>query len=195
MDLTMEPKLTRDDWLTVPNIITVIRLLLLVPIAYLLVFDMAPVMTAILLVIFGATDWIDGYIARRFNQVSRVGEVLDPIADRLGVAAIAIFLVVGHHLPDWIAYCIVFTDLALATIYLIFKAKHRPKVSYLGKIRTAVLMAGLPLTVFGRIQELDFIGTIGIGLTALGAILHAVTGATYAWEIYRVSKQNREIES
>ncbi|AZN29028.1 CDP-alcohol phosphatidyltransferase family protein [Flaviflexus salsibiostraticola] len=181
-------RFSRSEWLTIPNAITVARMLLLVPIAHLLITDQLPILTAVLLAIFGMTDWVDGYIARRFNQVSRVGEILDPIADRVGVAAIAIVLVTSHYLPDWIAYCIVLTDLALAAVYLLFRARHRPPVSPLGKTRTAVLMAGLPLTVFGRIPGLEAIAIVGVLFASLGAILHAITGLTYAWAIYTQSR-------
>lgn len=182
-------QLSREDWLTVPNVITVARLLLLIPISSLLITDRLPVLTAVLLLIFGMTDWVDGFTARRLNQVSRVGEVLDPIADRLGVAVIAIVLVASGYLPDWVAYCIVLTDLTLAVIYLLSTTRYRPPVSRLGKTRTAVLMAGLPLTVFGRIPGLGFIGTIGVLAASVGAVLHAVTGCTYAWAIIRANRQ------
>lgn len=187
----MKRSLRREDWLTIPNIITLVRLLLLIPICYLLAIDSSPVVTAILLVTFGATDWIDGYVARRFKQVSKVGEILDPIADRLGVAVIALFLVIGHHLPDWIAYVVIGTDLTLAIIYLVFKGKYRAKVSYLGKVRTAILMAGLPLTVFGRISQLSLLGSIGVVAAAVGAILHAITGITYAATIFNMRRVDR----
>lgn len=173
--------LSRSDWLTVPNIITVVRLLLLLPICYLFTVDGDPVLSAVLLVVFGATDWCDGFIARRFNQVSRVGEVIDPIADRLGVALIAVFLVVGQHIPSWIGWVIVLTDLTLAFIFLIFRGKYRPGVSHLGKVRTAILMTGLPLIVFGRIEGLGFLGSIGMTAVSAGALLHAIVGCTYAW--------------
>ncbi|WP_182353363.1 CDP-alcohol phosphatidyltransferase family protein [Flaviflexus huanghaiensis] len=183
-----ERRFSRSDWLTIPNAVTVARMLLLVPIAYLLVVDQHPVLTAVLLTIFGMTDWVDGFIARRFNQVSRVGEILDPIADRVGVAVVAVVLVAADYLPDWIAYSIVLTDLTLATIYLLFRARHRPPVSRLGKARTAVLMAGLPLTVFGRIPGLEIGATIGVAFASLGAVLHVITGVTYAWAIQRESR-------
>lgn len=186
---------SREDWLTIPNLITLVRLLLLIPICYLLAVDAKPGLTAALLVIFGSTDWIDGYIARKYDQVSTVGEIIDPIADRLGLGLIAIFLVVGHHLPDWVAYCIIVTDLCLAALYLFFKGKYRAKVNYLGKVRTAILMVGLPLTVFGRIEELSFLGTVGVIAASVGAILHVITGGTYAHAIvqeHRATKANLE---
>ena len=183
-------ELSRDDWLTVPNAITVARMVLLAPICFFLITDQAAVLPAVLLMVFGMTDWIDGYVARRFNQVSRVGAVLDPIADRLGVAVIASVLVIAGYLPHWVAYCIVLTDLALVLFYLFSKTRYRPPVNLLGKLRTAVLMLGLPLTVFGRIPGLDLVPVIGVVTVAIGAILHVLTGGVYAWEMHNASRDN-----
>lgn len=186
-------ELSRDDWLTVPNAITVARMVLLAPICFFLITDQAPVLTAVLLMVFGMTDWIDGYVARRFNQVSKVGAVLDPIADRLGVAVIASVLVIAGYLPHWVAYCIVLTDLALVLFYLFSRTRHRPPVNLLGKLRTAVLMLGLPLTVFGRIPGLDLVPVIGVVTVAIGAILHVLTGSVYAWEMHKASRGSGSI--
>ena len=175
----------RDDWLTLPNAITVVRLLLVVPIGILLLQDRAPVTTAVLVALFGMSDWVDGFLARRLGQTSRVGELIDPIADRTGVVAIALFLVISDHLPLWIAALIVGTDLLLAIFYVFHRKAKIPPVTWLGKVRTAAVMAGLALIVIGRIPESDTTLLIGVVLTAVGAVLHVLTGIGYARAILR----------
>jgi len=80
----------RPDWATLPNLITLLRLGLVVPIVIFVLHHAQPVLTVVLLAVFGASDWIDGYLARALNQVSATGAVLDPVADRVGVATIAL---------------------------------------------------------------------------------------------------------
>src|SRR3954471_3299295 len=90
-----------DRWLTIPNVITVIRLLCLPLFLYLLFGRENRAAAASLLGILGATDWVDGYVARHFHQVSELGKILDPVADRLlffvGITAI----VVDGSCPLW----------------------------------------------------------------------------------------------
>ena len=83
------------DWATLPNLITLLRLGFVVPIVILVLNHAQPVLTVVLLAVFGASDWIDGYLARALNQVSATGAVLDPVADRIGVAMIALALAVA----------------------------------------------------------------------------------------------------
>src|SRR5690606_41178971 len=88
----------RRDWATLPNLITLLRLGLVVPIVILILNRDHPGLIVVLLAIFGASDWIDGYLARALNQVSTTGAVLDPITDRVSVATIALALVLAGHL-------------------------------------------------------------------------------------------------
>lgn len=175
----------RDDWLTLPNAITVLRFLMIAPIGILIISDQAPVWTAVLVTVFGLTDWVDGFLARRLGQTSRVGELIDPIADRTGVVAIAVFLVVAGHLPLWIAIVIAGTDVLLAVFYAFFRNVRIPGVTWLGKVRTAAVMVGLALIVIGLIPETDVLLTVGVVTTAVGAVLHVLTGIGYARAILR----------
>ena len=91
--------MARPDWLTVPNLITMLRLVLLVPVCYLVATRAQGLLPIILVVVWGGTDWVDGAIARRFDQESELGRLLDPIADRAGILAVAIALVVAGIFP------------------------------------------------------------------------------------------------
>ena len=88
--------------LTLPNLISVIRLLL-VPVFLWLVFGADEIGWAgVLLGVIGATDWIDGYLARRLDQVSEVGKFLDPLADKLIVLSTLVILVARDRAPAWL---------------------------------------------------------------------------------------------
>lgn len=167
------------DWATIPNAITVLRLLLVIPITLLLANGAAPVVTLVLLALFGASDWVDGYLARRLGQTSRTGAILDPLADRVGVATIAIAFVVSGHLPLWIAVLIAMVDMVLGVAYLCARPAQMPGVSVLGKVRTAVLMAGLALIGVGILPALDVVALVGQVVCGAGAVLHAFACVGY----------------
>lgn len=86
--------------LTIPNVISIIRLLLVPVFIWLVVIDEIG-WAGILLGFIGATDWIDGYLARRLNQVSEIGKFLDPLADRLAVIVAVIAGLIADVLPAW----------------------------------------------------------------------------------------------
>lgn len=169
----------RRDWATIPNAITVLRLLLVVPIAVLLIQHADPVLTLVLLVLFGASDWVDGFLARRLGQISRTGVLLDPFADRVGVAVIASAIVIAGHLPLWIAVVVVGVDLCLGIVYVVKHPPQMPAATRLGKARTAVFMTGLVLIGLGILPGFDVVGVIGQAICALGAVLHLVVGFGY----------------
>ena len=107
--------------LTVPNVVSVVRLLCVPLFLYLLFGRGDRAAAAYLLGALGATDWLDGYVARHFNQVSTVGKVLDPAADRilLGVGVIAIL--VDGSVPTWIALLAIVREVAVRS-----KVNSRP---------------------------------------------------------------------
>jgi cardiolipin synthase len=138
-----------------------------------------------LLIVFGAGDWVDGYLARRLGQTSRTGAVIDPIADRLGVAVIVLALVIGGFLSLWVVLTIVAVDVALALTYLIMRPSRAPGVSWIGKLRTAVLMTGIVMVGLGVVPELDPLVVAGHVLCGIGTVLHLVAGAGYIASITR----------
>lgn len=175
----------RRDWATLPNLITLLRLGLVVPIVILILNRDHPGLTVVLLAIFGASDWIDGYLARALNQVSATGAVLDPVADRVGVATIALALAVAGHLSLGVVLTIAAVDAALAVTYLVTRPARAPKVSRVGKVRTAVLMAGLALIGVSLVPALHPVGAAGRVLCVVGAFLHAVAGFGYVRALLR----------
>lgn len=136
-----------DRILTIPNLITVVRLCLLPVFLWLLFARDDRASAGWLLAAVGSTDFFDGYIARRFNQVSNLGKILDPVADRLlffvGVGGIA----VDGSVPLWFAGAVLVREalVAGATLTLGALGVRRIDVTWFGKAYTFLLMISFPL--------------------------------------------------
>lgn len=132
---------------TVPNLMSVARLLA-VPVFLWLLFGREDRYGAALLLAFlGATDWVDGYVARRFNQVSELGKILDPLADRvlLGVGVAAILI--DGSVPAWVGVTTVLREILVSVGVLVLAAlgARRIDVTWWGKAGTFGMMVAFPL--------------------------------------------------
>lgn len=147
-----EPAQT-DRVLTIPNVISFLRIAL-IPVFVVLIVD--PDTTRAGLVVFVvvvATDWVDGALARATGQVSDLGKVLDPVADRLAIAAGLIALVVADAFPLWAALLILVRDatVLIAGLVLLSKRRARIEVRRLGKVATFSLMAAIACIAWGSL--------------------------------------------
>lgn len=134
-------------WLTWPNAITLIRLALL-PVFFWLLFDTAHrAIAAWLLASLGATDWIDGFVARRLHQVSNVGKIIDPTADRILVIAGLIAVAAAGGVPWWFAMTTLARELIVSILTLVLAALGAARINVLwwGKVSTLALMTTFPL--------------------------------------------------
>ncbi len=143
-----------DRLLTLPNAFTAIRLLC-IPLFVWLLFGRHPhdrLHAALLLAALGATDWVDGYLARHLHQVSTLGKVLDPTADRLllGVAVAAILI--DGSAPLWIGLVVLGREaiVAAAALALVVAGASRIDVQWVGKAGTLGLMVTFPLFLAGH---------------------------------------------
>lgn len=171
----------RETFWTVPNIITVLRFPL-IPIFVWLVAQSEYLAAFWVLAVLSSTDWIDGYIARRFDQMSTVGQWLDPVADRLALIIVSATLVGFDVIPLWVLLAVVIPDLVLSVnTYLLFKGPPPLKVTVLGKIRTACLLVGLPLALLGSTGMLreSLVPALAVALLALGSALHIIASVDY----------------
>lgn len=136
---------------TVPNVISVLRLGC-VPVFCVLLLGMGNrAGAAILLGVLGATDWVDGYIARRFNQVSELGKILDPTADRLMFLAAVVAMMVDGSLYAAFGVTMLVREavVSLATVVLGAMGARRIDVTWTGKTATFGLMFALPFLLLG----------------------------------------------
>lgn len=162
-----------DRFWTVPNGVTLLRFCL-VPVFVWLVFTEQYLTAFILLAVLSSTDWVDGYIARRFNQISTVGQWLDPLADRLSLVVVAITLVATGIAPWWLVAALIIPDCILAAAALMmFRGSPELEVTVLGKIRTALLLVGAPLLLLAQVPglaegQLTVVATVVLALGCLG---------------------------
>jgi cardiolipin synthase len=134
---------------TVPNLISVVRLAFVPVFLWLLWAEDRPVAAAALFAVLGATDWIDGYIARRFDQGSELGKILDPTADRVLLVAGALALLL-EGLPvavDVMLVIILVREVLIAavTVGLALAGARRIDVVWAGKAGTLAIMFALPM--------------------------------------------------
>ncbi|HEY7440539.1 MAG TPA: CDP-alcohol phosphatidyltransferase family protein [Acidimicrobiia bacterium] len=138
----------RGVW-TVPNAITLVRLLCVPLFLWLLLGADEAVWAGILLAVLGATDWVDGYVARHFDQGSEIGKVLDPVADRVMLIVAAFALIVDGIVPVWVGVLVLAREVIVggATLALAAAGARRIDVQWVGKAGTLAVMFALPLFV------------------------------------------------
>lgn len=132
---------------TVPNVVTFFRLACIPLYVWLLFGEKNQVGAALLLAVLGTTDWIDGYIARRFNQVSTLGKVLDPVADRLLVVTAVVTITIHGAVPVWFGAATLTREVVVsgAVLLLASLGAARIDVLWVGKAGTFALMTAYPL--------------------------------------------------
>jgi cardiolipin synthase (CMP-forming) len=136
-----------DRVLTVPNIVTAVRLACVPVFLWLLFGDHRQTDSAILLAVLGATDWVDGYVARRWHQVSTLGKVLDPVADRILVGTAVIAVIVHGAVPVWFGVATLAREVVVSGAVLLLAAlgAERIDVLWVGKAGTFGLMVAYPI--------------------------------------------------
>jgi cardiolipin synthase len=143
-----------DRVLTIPNAVTLIRLACVPVFVWLLTrpHHAGWWPAAVLLAVLGATDWVDGQLARRLGQVSTVGKVLDPLADRLLLAVAAVSIIAIGAIPLWLAIIALVREAVVAAGFLAVAALggRRFDVLLSGKAGTFGLMCALPLFLAGH---------------------------------------------
>jgi cardiolipin synthase (CMP-forming) len=189
------PAAPGDRVLTLPNLLSVLRLLGVPVFLWLVLVPEADGAAVLLLAAAGVTDWLDGVIARRWNQTSRVGQLLDPAADRLYILATLLGLGIRGIVPWWVIGVVVLRDVVLGVAVLVLRAYGRPpfEVHYLGKAATLNLLYAFPLLLLG-----DGTGTIaevarvvGWAFAVWGVGLYWWAGLLYLQEVREVVESGR----
>jgi cardiolipin synthase len=186
-----------DRVLTIPNALSVARLVG-VPFFLWLVLNEYDAAAVIVLMVSGFTDWLDGKIARRWNQMSRVGQLLDPAADRLYILATLIGLTVRDVVPLWLTIALVGRDVLLSfTLPVLRRHGYGPlPVHFLGKAATFNLLAGFPLLLLGQIGEGDSLvnevaHAFGWAFAIWGTALYWWAGVLYVVQVSQVVGEDR----
>ena len=160
---------------TVPNAISFIRLIM-VPIFLWLLITGDDASALIVLIIATTSDFIDGMIARNFNQVTRLGMYLDPLSDRLFIAASVIGLAVRGLIPLPLLAIVLARDIMLLSVVLYRRLRiaDLPRVTFVGKTATFVLFIAFPVVVLGTVWT-----DAPVPLELIGWLLGAVGGGIY----------------
>ena len=137
--------------LTLPNLISAVRLLL-VPVFAVLLMREQDGWALIVLAVAGASDWLDGTLARSMHQQTRLGELLDPAADRLFIVVTLVALTVRDIVPLWLVIAVVGRDVLLAVVLAVLAAAHIGPlpVHFVGKAGTFALLYAVPLLLVAQ---------------------------------------------
>jgi cardiolipin synthase len=169
--------------LTVPNLISFARLLGVPVFVYLLLGPKADVAALVVLAVGGSTDWVDGYLARRFGQVSRLGVLLDPLADRLYILATLLAFTARGVLPWWFTAALLLRELVLLADLAVLRrfGYGPPPVHYVGKAATFILLFAFPVLLLARASAdaAPVAGAIGWALAWWGLVLYWAAGVLY----------------
>ena len=140
-----------DRILTAPNVITLVRLFCIPLYLWLLFGTHRQIAAAVLLAALGATDWVDGFVARRYGQVSTFGKVLDPTADRILVGTAVISIMVYGAVPLWFGLATIVREVLVSVMVLLLASlgAARIDVLWVGKAGTFGLMFAYPTFLLG----------------------------------------------
>jgi len=173
--------------LTWPNLISFLRLLGVGLFLWLLLGVQADGWAVVVLAIGGTTDWVDGFLARRLGQVSRLGELIDPLADRLYIFATLVAFTIRDVVPLWFAIALVAREVILSVGLLVLRrlGYGPPPVHYLGKAATFILLAAFPALLLAHSVPGSAFWTYPVGwsLAWWGLVLYWVAGAFYVAQV------------
>src|SRR3954469_18168702 len=191
MAVTTETEQAADQGIwTIPNALSLLRLLGVPLFLWLALGPHADGWAVIVLMIAGVTDYLDGKVARRYNQYSRIGAVLDPAADRLYILAAIVALTARDIVPWWLAALLVARDLVLApTIPVLRRHGYGPlPVHFVGKAATLCLLYALPLLLLsagdGRLAT--WCRPVGWSFTVWGVALYWLAAVLYLVQFRQV---------
>jgi cardiolipin synthase len=184
---------------TVPNLLSLARLAGVPVFLWLVLGPEADAWALALLMVSGFTDWLDGYLARRFDQASRLGQVLDPVADRLYILAVVLGLALREIIPWWVAVILPLRDALLWILVPILRTRGASAlpVHFLGKAATFNLLYAFPLLLLG--DGTGVVATLadvfGWAFAVWGIGLYWWAGILYAYQVYRFvqSTPRREV--
>jgi cardiolipin synthase (CMP-forming) len=186
------PGSRRSDVLTVPNLISFARLLGVPLFLWLALGVRHDGWAVAVLAIGGTTDWVDGYLARRLGQVSRLGELLDPLADRLYILATLLALTVREVVPWPFAVALLAREAVLLACVPVLRhyGYGLPPVHYVGKTATFILLVAFPTLLLARASGSAAVWAYpsGWALAWWGLVLYWIAGIFYVVQVVGVAR-------
>lgn len=179
-----------DRVVTLPNLLTGLRLLGVIAFLWLVLGPHEDAWALIVLVASGITDFLDGYLARRLNQLSRLGSLLDPVADRLYIGAVVIGLAIRQVIPWWLVAALVLRDVMLWGLVPLLRTRGLTTlpVHFLGKAATFNLLYAFPLLLLGDGAGAGHLlaRVFGWSFAVWGIGLYWWAGVLYAYQVWRL---------
>jgi CDP-diacylglycerol--glycerol-3-phosphate 3-phosphatidyltransferase len=180
---------------TLPNALSVLRLLGVPLFLWLLLGPEADGWALVVLILSGFTDWLDGKLARWLNQGSKLGALLDPAADRLYIVAALVALALRDIVPVWLVAVLLGRELVLGVALLVLRRYGYPplQVHYLGKAATLLLLYAFPglLLAYGSNPVAAVAEPIAWALTIWGTVLYVLSGALYLVQVAGIVRAER----
>ncbi len=177
---------TSEIW-TVPNIVSMGRLLGVPLFLWLVLGPQADGLAVLVLMLMGVTDWLDGYLARRLGQFSRLGELLDPVVDRLFILAAVLGLALRDVIPWWLAVAIPLRDALMWGLVPLLRTRGYSAlpVHFLGKAATFNLFYSFPLLLLGDGESTlaQLARVFGWAFAVWGLALYWWAGILYSWQV------------
>lgn len=172
---------------TAPNALSMLRLAGIPLVLWLILGPELDVIAFVVLMVAGVTDWLDGYLARRLDQRTRLGELMDPIADRLYILAVVVALALRDIVPWWVALLLPLRDLVLWGLVPLLRSRGHSTlpVHFLGKAATFNLLYAFPLLLLGGGESVlaTLANVFGWAFACWGIGLYWWSGAVYAWQV------------
>ncbi len=175
---------------TLPNLLSMVRLAGVPVFLWLVLGPEWDGWALVLLMVSGVTDWLDGYLARKLDQRSTLGEILDPVADRLYILAVVVGLALREIIPWWMALLLPLRDALLWGLVPLLRTRGYSAlpVHFLGKAATANLLYAFPLLLLGdgegTVAELSEV--FGWAFAFWGIGLYWWAGVLYAWQVRKL---------
>jgi len=177
------PLYDTDRVWTLPNMLSFLRLAGAPLVLWLIIGPQADGLAVLVLALGGFTDWLDGHLARAWHQTSRLGQMLDPIADRLYILAVLLGLALRGIIPWWLVAIVVGRDAVIACLVPILKTRGFSSlpVHFLGKAATFSLLYAFPLVLLGYGEQgwLQLAWVLGWAFAIWGTALYWYAGGLY----------------
>ena len=194
--MTEQPEVSTRVW-TLANVISVVRLMAIPVFLYLVIIDRLVIAFA-LLVVAVLTDFVDGMVARKMNQITKLGQFLDPFADRLFIAATAIALAIQDVVPWWFVVAVMLRDALLGVGGLVMSRYGHATlpVKWWGKVSTFGLLFVLPLFLlaaivafYGSVSLAEVLVMIAWPIAIAAVALYWIVGFSYLFDAIAIAKK------
>jgi cardiolipin synthase len=191
-------KSVEERILTIPNALSFVRLLLVPVFLWLVMGPRWDELALVVLMVSGITDYLDGKLARSLNQTSKIGAILDPVADRFFILAVVIGLGYRDIIPWWLAVILPLRDVFLFSLvpFLRTRGYSSLPVHFLGKAATASLLYAFPLLLLGDATGTvaDLANVFGWAFTVWGVALYWWGGILYAFQVRRLMATTTRVQ-